>query len=141
MSALISADDVQSAELHNTRVHHFEGLLRKVLDEGGVSSSLRMAFIQGCRKTATRVAAMMVQCLPASLLLSPTAEWLAFLKGILASRTFSWQQSEVPPPDARKEMMSFPSCPTSCESCVVSNKAWVPCMELLRRQRNSEDPV
>jgi hypothetical protein len=89
-------DDVQSAELHNTRVHHFEGLLRKVLDEGGVSSSLRMALIQGCRKTATRVAAMMVQCLPASLLLSPTAEWLAFLKGILASRTFAWQQSEVP---------------------------------------------
>ena len=86
-------DVVQDSELQDTRVHRFAELLTKVLDEGGVTSSLRLSFIQECRKIATRVAAMMVQRLPSAAFRSPNSNWQTFMTGILAPRTFSWQNS------------------------------------------------
>jgi hypothetical protein len=94
-------DILPHAQIQNTRVDHFAELLTRVLDKGGVSFSLRMSFIEFCRQTATRVAAMMRARLHPDVILSPTPELRSFLKSILAPRTFSWQQSQQSPVQLR----------------------------------------
>ena len=102
-------ETLAAPDLQDRRVTRFQALLASVLNKSSRAQSLRQAFIEGCRDSASRVAAMLVQRIHPQLVLSPSEELVSFITRALASRVFPWcQQPAVPRQLAVERQDTFP---------------------------------